>query len=97
MMEPIGEYVLATKYDDGGLYDHFFVGFVSGYTEHDPKRYLIVDDDGVNQRGNGFRRAEKITGDEGQQLLDGMPGFAAIPGESLWWHLAQIRAEKGTE
>ncbi len=95
-MEPIGEYVLATKYDDGDPCDHFFVGFVSGYTEHDPKRYLIVDDAGVNQRGNGFRRAEKITGDEGCQLLELIPEIGDTPGQSLWWHLATIRAEKGT-
>lgn len=88
----VGDYVLATKYDDGDPCDHFYVGFVSGYTWH--KRYLIVDNDGNNQRGNGFRRAERITTDEGRQLVLMMPNIGDIHGPSVWWHLAKIRGEQ---
>ena len=85
----IGDYVLATKYADGDPCDHFAVGFVSGYTHHG--RYLIVDNDGRNQRANGFRRAESITADEGRQLVEMMPEIGDKEGPSLWFRLARIR------
>jgi hypothetical protein len=85
----VGEYVLATKYDDGDPCDHFFVGFVSGYTHHG--RYLVVDNDGRSQRANGFRRAERITAEEGSALVAMFPDIGDKPGPSLWWHLDRIR------
>lgn len=85
----IGDYVLATKWADGDPCDHFVVGFVAGYTRHG--RFLIVDNDGRNQRANGFRRAERITADEGRQLVAMMPAIGDTPGDSLWWHLARLR------
>jgi hypothetical protein len=85
----IGDYVLATKYSDGDPCDHFYVGFVSEYTWHD--RYMIVDNEGNNQRGNGFRRVEKLTDDEGRRLVEIMPSIGDRPGPSVWWHLGQIR------
>ena len=86
---PVGSYVLATKWEDGDPGDHFFVGFVSGYTRHG--RYLIADGDGKIQRANWFRRAEKITADEGAALVAMIPGIQDRNGQSLWWHLARIR------
>jgi len=88
----IGDYVLATKHNDGDPCDHFFVGFVSGYTWH--HRYIIVDNDGNSQRGNGFRRAERITADEGRQLVEMIPEIGDKRGPSVWWHLAKIRGEQ---
>lgn len=85
----IGDYVLATKYHDGDPCDHFAVGFVAGWTWHG--RYLIVDNQGRNQRANGFRRVEKITADEGRQLVEMMPPIGDKPGPSLWVQLARIR------
>lgn len=85
----VGDYVLATKYGDGDPCDHFYVGFVSGYTWH--HRYMIVDNDGNNQRGNGFRRVEKLTADEGRQLVELMPSIGDKRGPSVWWHLSEIR------
>lgn len=90
----VGAYVLATKYGDGDPCDHFFVGFVSGYTHHG--RYLCVDNDGIAQRGNGFRRAERITADEGRQLVEMMPVIGDKPGPSVWWQLWKIRGEAAT-
>lgn len=90
-MVDIGQYVLATKYPDGDPCDHFFVGWVSGYTWHE--RYLIVDNNGIEQRGNGFRRAEPITKDEGKQLVALAPLIGDKDGPSLWSHLAKIRGE----
>jgi hypothetical protein len=89
---PVGAYVLATKYDDGHAADHFFVGFVAGYTPDG--RYLIVDGKGQNQRHNGFRRAERITPDEGAALVAMIPDIADMNGEYLWWHLDRIRRAK---
>lgn len=88
----VGDYVLATKYSDGDPCDHFYVGFVSGYTHHG--RYLIVDNEGKNQRANGFRRVEKITHEEGAALVALMPQIGDRRGKSLWWHLGKIRGEQ---
>jgi hypothetical protein len=87
----IGDYVLATKWSDGDPCDHFCIGFVSGITEHG--RFLVVDNEGINQRGNGFRRAESIDPEEGRQLVDLMPSTADKRGRSVWWHLGIIRGE----
>ena len=85
----VGDYVLATKYSDGDPCDHFCVGFVSGYTRH--HRYLIVDNEGNNQRANGFRRVERMTDGEGRQLVALMPFIGYRCGPSVWWHLSNIR------
>ncbi|MBK7092376.1 MAG: hypothetical protein IPH59_11765 [bacterium] len=85
----VGDYVLATKYSDGDPCDHFYVGFVSGYTHHG--RYMIVDNEGNNQRGNGFRRVEKLTDNEGRQLVGLMSSIGDRRGPSVWWHLSNIR------
>jgi len=89
----IGDYVLATKYEDGDPCDHFFVGFVSGFTAHG--RFLIADSEGRNQRANGFRRAEVITTEEGRRLVEMIPEIGDTPGPSLWWHLDNIRDKGG--
>lgn len=91
----VGDYVLATKYDDGDPCDHFYVGFVSGYTHHG--RYLVADNHGQSQRANGFRRAEKITDAEGRRLIGMMGEIGDVRGRSLWWHLAKIRGEENPD
>ena len=87
----IGDYVLATKYDDGDIGDHSFVGFVTGFTDHG--RYLIADSEGINQRASGIRRAEKITPEEGLALVKMMPDLSPFSGVSMWDHLAMLRGE----
>ena len=87
----VGDYVLATKYEDGDPCDHFFVGVVTGYTTHMPPRFMVADKHGNNQRGNGFRRAEVITHEEGHQLVAMMPEIGDRPGPSVWSHLDTIR------
>lgn len=65
-----GDYVLATKYEDGDPGDQFAVGFFYGML---PKvggdRYIVVDADGKSFRGNGFRRCEQITSEQGKWLV----------------------------
>jgi len=89
----IGDYVLATKYFDGSPMDHFAVGFCAGYFENYASgiRYDIINSTGKPFRGNGFRRAEKITVDEGTRLLKLFSKIGGKPGKSLWWHLARLR------
>ena len=89
----VGDYVLATKYADGDPCDHFCVGFVQSVTEdrNNDRRYNVVDDKGMSFRANGFRRAEKITKEEGHRLVDLFAEIGDRPGPSLWTHLHQIR------
>jgi hypothetical protein len=66
-----GEYVLATKYADGDPQDHWAIGFFDGITSphYDPPRYNVVNGEGAQFRGNGFRRVERITGERGAWML----------------------------
>jgi hypothetical protein len=90
----IGDYVLASKYSDGDPCDHFCVGFISDIDiSITPPRYMVIDGNGVNQRGNGFRKVEKITQAEGSKLIELMPTIGDKVGKSVWWHLAIIRGE----
>jgi hypothetical protein len=87
-----GDYVLATKYDDGDPCDQFCVGFYRNpLTQYTKVRHDIVDSDGNLFRGNGFRRAEVITQEEGSALIALFPEISDKPGKSLWWHLDTIR------
>jgi len=71
-----GDYVLATKYQDGDPKDHFCVGFFNGMLidnkGKETERYMVIDGAGANFRGNGFRRCEKIRGDVGELLVIGL-------------------------
>lgn len=64
-----GDYVLASKYDDGHCGDHWHVGWFVGTTGHDEPRYEVADNDGNLARGNGFRRCERITPFVGMELI----------------------------
>lgn len=66
--EPVakGDYVLATKWDDGDPGDHWGVGFYDGERGG---RHYVVDGSGNQIRGNGFRRVGKITHAVGAWLL----------------------------
>jgi signal peptidase I len=68
----VGDYVLATKYHDGDPQDHWCVGFYHSDLDYGGggTRYQVVDGDGNQFRGNGFRRVEKISPELGKWLLD---------------------------
>ena len=91
-----GDYVLATKYEDGDPGDHFYVGFVRGRTWHG--RFDITDGDGNLARGNGFRRAEVISREEGDWLVARLAEIEKS-GVSVWAHLKDYRTptEDGTD
>jgi len=81
----LGDYVVATKYRDGDPGDHWAVGFYAGITapHYDPPRFDVVDKDGRNFRGNGFRRVQKITSELGSWLLSHVEEIENS-GKSVW-------------
>jgi len=85
-----GDYVLATKYDDGDPCDHFFVGFFREMLRGD--RYLVEDDKGQLARANGFRRCERISRRVGAALCAAAPIFGDRPSKSVWWRRRHVKA-----
>lgn len=63
----LGDYCLATKYDDGDPGDWWGLGY---YDREENGRHYIIDDDGKQIRHGGFRRVSKIRPDVGAWLLD---------------------------
>lgn len=80
-----GDYVLATKYQDGDPRDHWVVGFYTGLTglHYNPPRFDVVNDQGEPFRNNGFRCIAGISKERGQWLLDHSKEIAAS-GKSVW-------------
>jgi hypothetical protein len=77
VMPAVGDYVLATKYSDGDPGDAWALGFYAGTLEQwagttvgTPARYMVVDGNNKNIRGNGFRRVARIRKDVGRWLLE---------------------------
>ena len=97
MPAEIGDYVLATKYSDGDPGDHWVIGFFDGITapHYDPPRYNVVDSDGSQFRGNGFRRVQKIKPEVGEFLLRHAETIKGS-GRSVW-HFARISKAKRME
>ena len=62
-----GDYVVATKFSDGDLSDHWCVGV---YDRTERGRHYVKDLDGGQFRLNGFRRVQRITEQEGRWLLE---------------------------
>ena len=77
----IGDYVLATKYQDGDPADHFCLGWVKGVYSN--SRFDVVDDKGKSYRSNGFRRARVVSEDLGAWLLPRFPQMESC-GLSVW-------------
>jgi len=82
-----GDYVLATKYDDGDPLDNWCVGFYDGERAG---RHFVTDGQGNQFRGNGFRRVERITAEEGKWLL-GNSASIEQSGRPLWSWLSVQR------
>ena len=94
MPADVGDYVLATKYSDGDPGDHWVVGFFDGITasHYDPPRYNVVDSDGNQFRGNGFRRVKTIKPEVGEFLLRHAEKICGS-GKSVW-HFARMSKAK---
>lgn len=87
-MEPVpevrkGDYVFATKWSDGHPQDHWCLGF---YDRTEGDRHYVVDSNGNQFRGNGFRRVAKIRNDVGTWLLSVAGGLEDAPAGTvnLW-------------
>lgn len=92
-----GTYVLATKWSDGDPGDHWAVGFYD--CERDGRHY-VVDSNGNQLRGNGFRVARPIEPDVGHWLI--ASGVAALlekspPGTVNLWTMLTPRAFPDSE
>lgn len=89
-----GVYVLATKYGDGDPQDHWSIGFFDRTDKdacgHD--RHFVVDGEGNQFRGNGFRRVEEITGERGAWMLKNAR-WIELSGRSVW-HFAECEMEE---
>lgn len=81
----VGDYVLATRWSDGSPMDKFCIGFVS---EIRNGRYIVGSKD---VQADSYRRAEKITADEGRRLCWHSIEIENVPGRSLWEHLRILR------
>lgn len=72
MTKPLekGDYVLATKYRDGDPHDGWALGF---YDSMLPKiggdRFMVVNSEGKQYRGNGFRRCERVSDELGDWIF----------------------------
>ena len=82
-----GDYVLASKYEDGDPGDHFAVGF---YSHSDTSRgasdlrHVVADGEGKPFRANGFRRVEKISRERGEWLVSRLSEIE-LGSKSVWW------------
>ena len=68
-----GDYVLATKWDDGDPGDNWGVGY---YDRYENNRHFIVDNEGKQIRHGGFRKVRgELREDVGRWLIE----IAATP------------------
>ena len=89
-----GDYVLATKWQNGDPKDQWSVGF---FDRMEDKRYYIVDHDNKQLRMNGFRRIAKISQERGAFLIKNI-NFIEWSGYSLWyWKRCKISDKKDLE
>jgi len=93
-----GELVFATKYSDGEPFDGWAVGFYDGILpKSSGDRFLVVDDDGKQMRGNGYRKVVKIKSEEiAREIIKHCKQFDKIPwinGINLWDQINRINCE----
>lgn len=94
----VGDYVLATKYEDGDPGDEYAIGFYAGsYQNGSSTRHLVNNDKGQPFRANGFRRVAKISKARGEWLITHFFEFENAwqrHRRSVWWWLrASMRGE----
>ena len=86
-----GDYVLATKFNDGDPGDNWAVGF---YDREENGRHFVTDNNGNQIRASGYRRVGRITTEYGNWLL----GVAAKvleqspPGSVTLWGMMGVNA-----
>ncbi len=92
----IGDYVLATKWDDGDPGDAWAIGFWDGYRNG---RHHVIDNEGRPIRHGGFRKVGCITSETGTWLLDVAAKTleASPPGTVNLWRMLTPIARYGRE
>jgi hypothetical protein len=60
-----GDYVLATKYEGGEAWDWWGLGWLDSI---DNGRFMVIDSEGKQTRGNGYRRCRRISRECGNWL-----------------------------
>jgi len=94
----VGDYVVATEWESGLLTECVGIGFVESEiiasAERAHKRWFLMDQNGKPFKRNGFRRAEKITEEEGFYLISILPEIGNQVGPSIWFHLERFREYK---
>lgn len=78
-----GDYVLATKWNDGSPFDQWCLGFYDGHSS-DKKRHYVKNTNGEQFRSGGFRRCESISKKRGEFILSFLDSLE-ISRKSLWW------------
>jgi len=82
-----GSYVLATKYRDGDPGDHFCVGFYdSSFNDGIGIRHMVVDNQGKQFRGNGFRRVARLSDRRGRWIVDHLTFIESARERFSVWH-----------
>jgi len=87
-----GDYVLATKYSDGDPHDQWCVGFYHSTLDYGEgsERYQVIDGEGKQFRGNGFRRIKKISRERGEFILKNTQNIQSGSRSLWWWARAKI-------
>jgi hypothetical protein len=92
MTEPnvpnVGDYVLATKWQDGDPDDHWCVGFLR---EEVDGRFIVTDANKVPFRATGFRRCERIEAEIGNWLLAHKDEIETSSERSIWSVVDRLR------
>jgi len=82
-----GDYVVATKWQDGDPGDHFCIGIYDGFYDHyGETRHLIVDRNGNNFRKNGFRRVARVGVRRGEWMVRHLSYIEAMKDRFRVWH-----------
>ncbi len=82
-----GDYVLATKYRDGDPCDQFCVGFYdSSFSDGIGSRHMVVDSEGKQFRGNGFRRVARLSHRRGTWIVGHLALIEAHRDRFSVWH-----------
>jgi hypothetical protein len=79
----IGDYVLATKWQDGNSKDHWHVGY---FSKEDQGRYFVNDSNGKCVRPSGFRKCQKIHPAIGAYLIENSDAISSIKLD-LWEYI----------
>lgn len=79
----IGDYVLATTWDDGDPRDPWAIGFYAGLTPHD--KHIVLDSTGASCRESGYGRVGRITPELGKWLLENRVLLESAPPKIKLW------------